>query len=100
LSTPGGKPASFELAGLERRKRSLLGQLDDHSVSAGDSGANLPGEHEKRNVPRDDGSTDANGLVACERELLRSLDNLAMNLVAPARIIADTLNNLNDVKAF
>ena len=49
-----------ELSGVQGSERSLLGGLDDHGVTGGDGGANLPGEHEQWEVPWDDLRADTN----------------------------------------
>ena len=38
----------------QRAERRGLGGLDDDSVAGGEGGRDLPGEHEQREVPRDD----------------------------------------------
>lgn len=48
---------------LESGQRSLFGGLHDDSVTSGKSRTDLPGNHEKREVPGDDLSTDTEGLV-------------------------------------
>ena len=49
-----------------------------------------------REVPRDDGAADADGLVAGVREggggVARGLDDLAAALVGPARVVAEALD--------
>ena len=49
-----------ELGKVESGKRGLLGGLENNGISSGNSGANLPRQHEKREVPRDDLSANTN----------------------------------------
>lgn len=83
--------ASFldELGGIETRHGGLLSSLEDNDVTGSDGRSNLPGPHQKREVPGDDLTTDTNGLVAGVGKRLRvGVNGLAVNLIGPATVVA------------
>ncbi len=43
-----------QLGKAQRRQRGEFGRLEHHGVSHGERGGNLPGQHQEREVPRDD----------------------------------------------
>ncbi|RUP47178.1 hypothetical protein BC936DRAFT_146044 [Jimgerdemannia flammicorona] len=88
LGDEGGK--------LEARERGQLRGLEDDGVACGQSRGNFPGEHEKREVPGNDGAADANGFVAREGEGALRVDHLAVDLVGPSGIVAEALDQLGN----
>lgn len=74
--------------------------LDDDGAAGGEGGSELPGEHEEGEVPGDDLTTDTDGLVAGEDDLVGGLLNdLAVDLVGPATVVAEASGGLGDVEA-
>jgi hypothetical protein len=83
LTTPGGRSASWHTsAKQQRRQRRGLGRLEHHGVAAGQRRGDLPGEHEQREVPRDDLADDADGSRVSRREG-------AAELVGPAGVVEE-----------
>ncbi len=71
-------------------QRGKLGRLENDAVSGGESGAELPGEHEEREVPGNDLADDTDGFVARVAKLvLVGLDCLARDLIGPSSIVLD-----------
>ena len=62
LSTPGGKTAATAPRALQGGQRGELGDLDDHGVAGHQRGADLAARQADREVPRDDGRDDSDGL--------------------------------------
>ena len=52
-----------EFGNAQRGERSLLGGLHDDGAAGGERGAEFPGLHQQRKVPRNDLANDADGLV-------------------------------------
>lgn len=83
-----------ELSKDESRERGLLGGLHDDGVTGGESGADLPGKHEEREVPGDDLTADTERLLPGVVEGVGGdIDGLALNLVGPTTVVADGANN-------
>lgn len=86
------REASFldKLGKDEGREGSLLSSLHDDGVASGQGRANLPGKHEKREVPGNDLTADTNRLL---RDVVvhvgGDVDSFAVDLVGPAGIVAD-----------
>ena len=66
----------------QRSERCRLGGLEDHGVAAGERGCDLPGEHEEREVPRDDLTDDT------DRSRVGPEAGIAQ-LVRPARVVEE-----------
>ena len=76
---------------VQDTERGLLGGFDDDRVPASQRGADLPRSHCERVVPRDDLPTDAQRLPDRVRKFRRrGVDDLAVELVRIASIIAET----------
>jgi len=89
-----------KLSSAEGTERSLLGRLHDHDVAAGKERADLPGPHEEREVPRDDDTADADGLEEGHDEAIAiDGDGLAAELVSPASVVAERLEDEVEVNA-
>lgn len=97
-NTWGEASLDDELGDLEGRERGHLRGLDDNGVTRAEGGAELPAKHHEREVPGDDGTADTDGLVTGVRELALSLNDLAVELVSPARKVAEGLGDLGSVK--
>ena len=69
LKTPGGKMLLRELGEPKRRKRRLLGRLDDRDVPGRERRAELPDGHHQRVVPRRDAGRDTDGLATDHRRV-------------------------------
>lgn len=92
--------ASFldELGGIETRQRGLFSGLEDNDVTGSDGRSNLPGPHQKREVPGNNLTTDTNGLVAGVGKRLRvGINGLAVNLIGPATVVAKTAGGASNV---
>jgi len=77
-----------QLACNEGGERSLLGSLEDDSVTARDGGTDLPCPHEQREVPRDDLTADTKRLLLGVVECVGgSVDDLALDLVRPTSVV-------------
>jgi len=84
----------------EGRERCLLSGLQDDGVTRGQSRANLPGEHQQREVPGDDLAADTDGLRTGVMEHVGvDVDGLALDLVSPAAVVADAANDGSDITA-
>ena len=82
----------------ETTKRSLLGSLQNNGVSASNRRADLPRPHEQWEVPWDDLSADANGLLLDVVEgIWRGIDDLAVDLVRPAAVVSQAADAHADV---
>ena len=66
----------------ERRQRRRLGRLQHDRVAGSKRGRDLPGEHQEREVPRDDLAADA------ERRR-RAIRERVLELVRPARVVEE-----------
>jgi ParB family chromosome partitioning protein len=91
FTTPGGRSACWQISAEgQRGQRGRLRRLQYHRVAAGQRGCDLPGEHEQREVPRDDLAGDAERPrvwpEACIRELVR-----------PARVVEEVRRAQRDV---
>ena len=72
LSTPGGKPALWaSSANSKRRERRELRRLQDHGVSGSQRRRHLPGQHQQREVPRNDLAYHADGVVGGQFAVLQ-----------------------------
>jgi hypothetical protein len=70
---------------------SLLSGLQDNGVSGGKSRSDLPGPHEKGEVPGDNLSTDSDGLVLGVVEGSgHGVDDLSVDLVGPSSVVSQT----------
>ena len=93
-NTRGETSLLDELSKDESRERSLLSGLHDDSVTGGESGANLPGKHEKREVPGDDLTANTERLLSGVVERVGGdIDGLALNLIGPTAVVADGAND-------
>ena len=54
-----------ERAGIQTRQRGLLGRLQENGVTGGNGRADFPCPHQQWEVPRDDLTANADGLVSC-----------------------------------
>ena len=83
LRTPAGRPASSgEVGDAQRGERGLLGRLDDEGAAGGERGADLPREHEQREVPRQHEADDADRLAHHEGDVVgRGGRELVVDLV-------------------
>lgn len=105
-----------ELGEDKGRERGLLSSLHDDNVTGSQGGANLPGKHQKREVPGDNLTADTNleiivskrnsssrsssthGLLAGVGEHLRvDVNGLALDLVGPSTVVADAGGDGTDV---
>jgi hypothetical protein len=79
-----------EVGHVERGERRLLGGLEDDGVAAGERRADLPGEHEQREVPGDDLAGHADRLVQ-HLHVVRAVGrrHQAVDLVRPAGVVPD-----------
>ncbi len=60
LTTPSGRPhLGADLGEGERGQRRVFGRLQHHRVAGGQRRRDLPGQHQQREVPRDDLAADA-----------------------------------------
>ena len=85
---------------VEHGQRRLLRQLEHDGVAAGQRGAQLPGRHAERVVPRDDLAAHADGLLDGVGHLVRpGVDDLAEVLVRPAGIVAQDIDKFGYVLA-
>merc|ERR1719312_1723323 len=81
LHHSSGETGPFDkVCNIESCKRSLLRQLHHHGIAHAQGRAQLPGLHEKREVPGDDLATHSHRL------------GLAMVLVSPASVVPETLD--------
>ena len=74
----------------ERRERRRLGRLQHDGVPGGERGRDLPGEHQQREVPRDDLAGDSDRLRLPVRERV-------LELVRPARVVEEVGRRERDV---
>lgn len=89
-----------ELSKDESRKRSLLSGLHDDGVTGGESGADLPGKHEEREVPGNDLTANTERLLPGVVEGIGGdIDGLALNLVGPTAVVADGANDSANIAA-
>lgn len=96
--TRGEASLDDQLGDVESGQRSLLGGLQDNSVTGSNGGTDLPGQHEKREVPGDDLTADTDGLVAGVREsLVVGIDRLTGDLVGPATVVAQAGTTVGDI---
>merc|ERR1719312_290357 len=88
------RPGPFDkVCNIESCKRSLLRQLHHHGVAHAQSRAQLPGLHEKREVPGYDLATHSDRLVpGVAQEVAIHRHGLAMVLVSPASVVPETLD--------
>lgn len=93
-NTRGETSLLDELSKHESRKRSLLSGLHDNSVTGGEGGADLPGKHEKREVPGDNLTANTERLLPGVVEGVGgNIDGLALDLIGPTAVVADGANN-------
>ena len=74
----------------ERRQRGRLGRLEDDGVARRERGRDLPGQHEQREVPRDDLAGDADGPRPAVRERV-------LELVRPAGVVEEVRRGEREV---
>ena len=101
LMTPAGKPASMASSPMRRRgQRRLLGGLHDDGVAARQGRAPLPGQHQQREVPRDDLADDADRLPQrVGQEVAAHRHGPALDLVGPAGVVAERVDDALHVAA-
>lgn len=99
VDNTGGEASLLdELAHVQTRERGLFSSLQDNSVTGGDGRTNLPGPHERGEVPGNDLAANTNGLVAGVGKSLRvGVNGLAVDLVGPSGVVADTANSHTQV---
>lgn len=96
--TGGDASLLDQLGSIETGQRSLLGSLEDNSVTGSDGRTDLPGPHQQGEVPGDDLSADTDGFVASVVQGLRvGVDGLTMDLVGPATIVAQATGSGSDI---
>src|SRR5581483_6923353 len=87
-----------ELAEAERGERSLFGGFEDYNVAAGQGGRDLPRGHQKREVPRDDLSADADRLAQREVEHPGvGRIGITVDLGGPSGVVAEGLGRAGDI---
>jgi hypothetical protein len=87
-----------ELSEDESGERSLLSSLHDDSVTSGQSRSDLPCQHEKGEVPRDNLTADTDRLGSGVVEHIGSNINcLALDLVGPTTVVSEAANNGTDI---
>ena len=87
-----------QLSGDQGGERGLFGGLEDDAVSGSDGGSDLPCPHEEGEVPRNDLTAHANWLLLDVVEGVGGgVDDLALNLVGPAAVVAESANAHGDV---
>ena len=74
----------------QRRQRRRLGGLEDDGVAGRERGGDLPGEHQQREVPRDDLAGDAEGAGA-------GAEPGVVELVGPAGVVEEPRGDERDV---
>ena len=91
LTTPGGQLGLPEdVREEQRRQRRRLGRLEHDGVPGRERGRDLPGEHEQREVPRDDLPGDADRPRPAVRERV-------LELVGPARVVEEVRRGEREV---
>ena len=81
LTTPGGSPASATISANSRaRQAGVGGRLEHHRVAHGDRRGDLPGQHQQREIPRDDLPDHAHRLVIAQ---------LGFHQLRPAGVIVE-----------
>ena len=76
----------------------MLGRLEHDRVAAGERGAELPREHEQREIPGDDLSNNAHRLAERVRQEVAANGNgLTFNLVGPAGVVAEGVDDAAEV---
>lgn len=110
-----------ELSEDEGRKGGLLGSLHDHTVTSGQRRADLPGKHEKREVPGDDLTADTDLefqvsvvnidsitwrgggtyrlLAGVVEHVGLNINGLSGNLVGPAGVVPQAANDGTDISS-
>ena len=91
LTTPGGQVGLLaDLGEQQRGERRRLGRLEHDGVAAGQRRRDLPGQHQQREVPRDDLAGNAERLgVGSEARVVE--------LVGPARVVEEVRRHERDV---
>jgi hypothetical protein len=79
-----------DLGEQQSGQRGGLGRFEDHGVSGGQGGCDLPRQHQEREVPRDHLSHDADGAGALSEAGV-------LKLVGPARVIEEVRRGQRDV---
>ncbi|KAH3664621.1 hypothetical protein OGATHE_003436 [Ogataea polymorpha] len=83
-----------ELRSVQGRQWRALGRLQHHSVTCSQSRTNLPGPHQKREVPWDDLATHSNRLsLGVSVVGIARVDVLAGQLVGPASARSDVVDH-------
>lgn len=83
---------------IEDTERGLLGGFQHHAIPARERGAEFPGRHGERVVPRDDLAADAEGFTEGVGEFCgASVDDGAVEFVGVAGVIAEAGGNLGEV---
>ncbi len=87
-----------QFADAERRQGRLLGGLHHDRVAAGERRAPLPSEHQKREIPRDDLTDDADRLSqGIREEAAAHRHGAAFHLVRPTGVIAERVDDALEV---
>ena len=94
-----------QLGQPQRGQRGLLGRLEDHAVTGGQGGAELPRGHQQREVPRDDLPHDAERLaqrvgveVGPGHVGHRDVDRVALDLGGPAGHVVEQVRGQRHVR--
>lgn len=83
---------------IEDAEGGLFGGFKDDGVTACEGGAKLPGGHGEGEVPGDDLANNADGLAESVGEfLVGGADCLAVDLVSPAGVVAEGVDDLAEV---
>ncbi len=87
-----------QLGDAEGGEWRLLGGLEDDGAAGGKGGAPFPGLHEEGEIPGDDLTDDADGLVAGVAEIgAVDGDGLAFDFVGPAGVVTVTVDDQRKV---
>ena len=87
-----------QLAQAQRGQGGRIGRLEHDRTASGQRRAPLPGDHEQREVPGDDLPSDADRLSLGVAEVVAADgDDLALDLVGPAGVIAEAVDHERQV---
>ena len=90
-----------QLGHAQGGERGLLGRFDDDGAARGQRRADLPGEHEEREVPGQDKAHHTDGFTHHHRDVIvRGRGNLIIHLINGFRVPLDAVDRLRDVHGF